>query len=134
MSIGSGLVAAVIVIAAIELALTLLRRPAGLPPNIPAGRRLGWLLVAIYLGLWLGSLLIWRGAEGFGLAAITLGTPWSLLSALILNEVLGIRSSIFGVPWETCMLVLSLGGIALNAQIVFRIGQRIAASLPQRAH
>jgi hypothetical protein len=102
-------------------------RSASLPA---AMRRSSWgrVTLALYLSCVLGALLIGgQDAEGVGIATILLGLPSSALSAFVLNELLQLRTGLFGARWETTITLLSIGAIGINSWLVYQLGQRLRA-------
>jgi hypothetical protein len=111
----------------VVLGLAVALRSSSLPARV-RNPRLGWVAVGGYGLAVVAALLVWgRDTDGFGIASILLGMPWSFVLMLVLNAVkmgLGLADS---TGWELFLHVVLLGPVLLNAVALYHLGSRLPA-------
>lgn len=95
-------------------------------PSSLNSSRLGWLTLSGYAVAVLAAYLVWgRSEEGFGIASILLGMPWSFVLAFVMSLFqLSFAQLAGGVGGLIANAVL-FGTVLLNAWIVYYLGRRL---------
>lgn len=136
MSISAVLVVALVALAIIGSGVLLLRVLGRDRADEARSYRAGVALAATYLLAWLGMIVLFGYnndvVEGFGIASIMFGLPWSLLGMFLLGDPVYLYNQSWGIPWEVLITTFSLLGIALNTWLLFQFGQRFFGMFPVR--
>jgi hypothetical protein len=114
-----------LLIVLVVLGLAIALRSSSLPAPV-RNPRLGWVAVGGYGLAVVAALLVWgRDTDGFGIASILLGMPWSFVLMLVLNAVkMGLADS---TGWGLFLNLVLLGPVLLNAVALYHLGSRLPA-------
>lgn len=95
-------------------------------PSSVYSSRLGWLTLSGYAVAILGAYLVWgRNEDGFGIASLLLGMPWSFVLAFVLSLFqLSFAQLAGGFAGLVANAVL-FGTVLLNAWVVYHLGRRL---------
>jgi hypothetical protein len=122
-----------LVVIGLLIAVRSLHRPSSVFDSRLGGLALGGYAVAI-----LGAYLVWgRSEEGFGIASILLGMPWSFVLAFVMSLF---QLSFAQLPAEFGGFfgnAVLFGTVLVNAWIVYHLGARLpvlwTATAPREA-
>jgi hypothetical protein len=113
------------VIGLVVVGLVIAVRSPYLPSSVH-NSRLGWLTLGGYVGAVLAAYLVWgRSEEGFGIASILLGMPWSFVLAFTLSVFQLSFAQLAGGLGGLIGNVVLFGTVLLNAWIVYHLGARL---------
>lgn len=95
-------------------------------PSSAYSSRLGWLTLGGYAVAVLGAYLVWgRSDDGFGIASMLLGMPWSFVLALALSVFQVSFAQLASGPAALVANAVLFGTVLLNAWVVYHLGRRL---------
>lgn len=90
--------------------------------------RLGGLTLGCYAVAVLAAYLVWgRSDDGFGIASMLLGMPWSFVLAFTLSLFQVSFAQLAGEPGALLANAVLFGTVLLNAWVVYHLGARLPA-------
>lgn len=95
-------------------------------PSSVYSPRLGWLTLGVYAVAVLAAYLVWgRSEEGFGIASVLLGMPWSFVLAFTLSIFQLSFVQLAGGSAGLVANAVFFSTVLLNAWVVYHLGRRL---------
>lgn len=95
-------------------------------PSSAYSHRLGGMTLGGYAVAVLAAYLVWgRSEDGFGIASVLLGMPWSFVLALMLSVFQLSFAQLAGGSAALVANAVLFGTVLINAWIVYHLGRRL---------